>query len=388
MSKSNASSQLVTTHKGSQHNKKDSKSIYYSLDAIERLCAIYNVIIGKRSNGKTYACLEKIIKDYAETGKQGAYLRRYREDFRGKRGDQLFAAHVSNGLISEVTNGEWNSVKYYAGRWYFSKFDSVLNKDVRDNEPFCFGFSLSEMEHDKSTSYPDITTIVFDEFITRQYYLPDEFVLFMNVLSTIIRGRFDVTIYMLGNTVNKYCPYFKEMGLRHVDEMELGTIDLYKYGDSELTVAVERCDDPESSKKSNKYFTFDNPSLQMITGGAWEIDIYPHLPMKYVKRDILLIYFIMFNDYILQCEIVVKDDCIFTYIHRKTTEIQNPDEDIVFTTDHSPRPNFSRNILKPSYEVHRKISNFFKAEKVFYQDNEVGELVRNYLLWCKNTAGQ
>ncbi|MBR5825200.1 MAG: phage DNA encapsidation protein [Paludibacteraceae bacterium] len=388
MSKSNASSQLVTTHKGSQHNKGDSKSIYYSLNAIERLCAIYNVIIGKRSNGKTYACLEKIIRDYAETGKQGAYLRRYREDFRGKRGDQLFAAHVSNGLISEVTNGEWNSVKYYAGRWYFSKFDSVLNKDVRDNEPFCFGFSLSEMEHDKSTSYPDIVTIVFDEFITRQYYLPDEFVLFMNVLSTIIRGRFDVTIYMLGNTVNKYCPYFKEMGLRHVDEMELGTIDLYKYGDSELTVAVERCDDPESSKKSNKYFTFDNPSLQMITGGAWEIDIYPHLPMKYVKRDILLIYFIMFNDYILQCEIVVKDDCIFTYIHRKTTEIQNPDEDIVFTTDYSPRPNFSRNILKPSYEVHRKISNFFKAEKVFYQDNEVGELVRNYLLWCKNTAGQ
>lgn len=388
MSKSNASSQLVTTHKGSQHNKNDSKSIFYSLDAIERLCAIYNVIIGKRSNGKTYACLEKIIRDYAETKKQGAYIRRYREDFRGKRGDQLFAAHVSNGLISEVTNGEWNSVKYYAGRWYFSKFDSVLNKDVRDNEPFCFGFSLSEMEHDKSTSYPDIITIVFDEFITRQYYLPDEFVLFMNVLSTIIRGRFDVTIYMLGNTVNKYCPYFKEMGLRHVDEMELGTIDLYKYGDSELTVAVERCDDPESSKKSNKYFTFDNPSLQMITGGAWEIDIYPHLPMKYVKRDILLIYFIMFNDYILQCEIVVKDDCIFTYIHRKTTEIQNPDEDIVFTTDHSPRPNFSRNILKPSYEVHRKISNFFKAEKVFYQDNEVGELVRNYLLWCKNTAGQ
>lgn len=388
MSKSNASSQLVTTHKGSQHNNKDSKSVFYSLDAIERLCAIYNVIIGKRSNGKTYACLEKIIRDYAETGKQGAYIRRYREDFRGKRGDQLFAAHVSNGLISEVTNGEWNSVKYYAGRWYFSKFDSVLNKDVRDNEPFCFGFSLSEMEHDKSTSYPDIITIVFDEFITRQYYLPDEFVLFMNVLSTIIRGRFDVTIYMLGNTVNKYCPYFKEMGLRHVDEMELGTIDLYKYGDSELTVAVERCDDPESSKKSNKYFTFDNPSLQMITGGAWEIDIYPHLPMKYVKRDILLIYFIMFNDYILQCEIVVKDDCIFTYIHRKTTEIQNPDEDIVFTTDHSPRPNFSRNILKPSYEVHRKISNFFKAEKVFYQDNEVGELVRNYLLWCKNTAGQ
>lgn len=384
MSKSKSSSQLVTTHRGSAHNKVGAKSIFYSLNSIEKLKALYNIIIGKRSNGKTYSVLYKILDIFIKTGKQGAYIRRYREDFRGKRGDQLFAGHVENGVVRELTNGEWTGVKYYAGRWYLSKFDSVLNKEIRDNEPFCFGFSLSEMEHDKSTSYPNITTVVFDEFITRGYYLPDEFLLFMNVLSTIIRGRFDVTIYMLGNTVNKYCPYFKEMGLRHVEEMDMGTIDLYSYGNSELTVAVEYCDDPESSKQSNKYFTFDNPSLQMITGGAWEIDIYPHLPMKYERRDILLIYFILFNDYTLQCEIIVKDDCIFTYIHRKSTEIQNPDNDIVFTTDYSPRPNYSRNILHPSYEIHRKISNFFKAEKVFYQDNEVGELVRNYIMWCKS----
>lgn len=381
LSSSKSSSQLVTTHKGSDH--RTSESPFYSSASIKKLNATYNMIIGKRSNGKTYCCLEDIIRTYAESGKQGAYLRRYREDFRGKRGDQLFAAHVANGVIEDATNGEWTGVKYYAGRWYFSKFDAVLNKDIRDTEPFCFGFSISEMEHDKSTSYPDITTVVFDEFISRSYYLPDEFVLFVNVLSTIIRGRYDVTIYMLGNTVNKYCPYFKEMGLGHVDEMELGTIDLYKYGSSGLSVAVERCNDPESSKGSNKYFAFDNPSLQMITGGAWEIDIYPHLPIKYAKRDIQLIYFILFNDYILQCEIVVKDGCIFTYIHRKTTELQDPDGDIIFTTEHSPRPNISRNILHPTYEIHRKISNFFKAEKVFYQDNEVGELVRNYLMWCK-----
>lgn len=386
LNKSKSSSQLVATHKGSDHASKTATSIYYSLSNIKKLSAIYNMIIGKRSNGKTYACLELIIRTFAETGKQGAYLRRYREDFRGKRGDQLFAAHVSNGLISEVTNGEWNSVKYYAGRWYFSKYDSVLNKEIRDSEPFCFGFSLSEMEHDKSTSYPDITTVVFDEFITRSYYLPDEFVLFVNVLSTIIRGRYDVTIYMLGNTVNKFCPYFKEMGLAHVDEMDLGTIDLYSYGSSGLTVAVERCDDPESSKKSNKYFAFDNPSLQMITGGAWEIDIYPHLPIRYQKKDIQLIYFIIFNDYILQCEIVVKEGCIFTYIHRKTTEIQSWEKDIVFTTEYSPLPNVSRNLLHPVYEVQRKISTFFKAEKVFYQDNEVGELVRNYIMWCKTAS--
>ena len=47
---SKSSSQLVTTHKGSQHNKEGSKSIYYSLNAIERCCAIYNVIIASVKN--------------------------------------------------------------------------------------------------------------------------------------------------------------------------------------------------------------------------------------------------------------------------------------------------------------------------------------------------
>ena len=130
-----------------------------------------------------------------------------------------------------------------------------------------YTFALSEMEHDKSTSYPEITTIVFDEFITRRYYLPDEFVLFLNVLSTIIRQRQNVKIFMLGNTVNKYCPYFKEMGLKHISNMEQGTIDVYKLGEGQLTIAVEYCSSTAKTKDSNKYFCFDNSeAVQMIIG--------------------------------------------------------------------------------------------------------------------------
>ena len=63
--------------------------------------------------------------------------------------------------------------------------------------------------------------------------------MFANVLSTIIRHRNDVKIFMLANTVNKYCPYFKEMGLKHITEMKQGSIDIYTYGSSDLRVAVE-----------------------------------------------------------------------------------------------------------------------------------------------------
>lgn len=357
---------------------------FYSLNRILSKRCQYNIIIGERSNGKTYSCLELGVKNWIEHGEQMAYVRRYREDFRGKRGDTLFNNLVHNGLISRLTDGEYDTIKHQAGRWYLAKFDQDLRKVVAQEEPFCFGFSISETEHDKSTSYPNVTTIIFDEFLTRQYYLPDEFVLFMNTLSTIIRHRDNVTIFMLGNTVNKYCPYFREMGLSHVADMEMGKIDVYTYGTSPLRVAVERCaKTSKGGKKSDLYFAFNNPELQMITGGAWEIALYPHLPMKYKPSDRLFIYFIIFDENILQCEIINVGESYFTYIHQKTTPIQDEDNDIIFTEQYDPRPNHFRNIRRPVNNLTRRIAEFFKLEKVFYQDNEVGEIVRNYLQYCK-----
>lgn len=361
----------------------NTKMKFYDLKHILEKGCQYNIIIGERSNGKTYATLEYAIRRWWDKGEQSAYIRRWKEDYRGKRGQQVFSGHENSGIISEITDGTYDRVKYYSGKWYLAYHDEELDKLVTQEEPFCYAFALSDMEHDKSTSYPNITTIIFDEFLTRQYYLPDEFVVFMNTLSTIIRHRDNVKIFMLGNTVNKYCPYFKEMGLRHVPEMEIGKIDIYTYGDSKLKVAVERCKSPnKEGKKSDMYFAFDNPSLSMITGGAWEIAIYPHCPRKYTPRDIIFTFFINFNDELLQCEIVQLEDCCFLFIHRKTTPIQDEDNDIIFSELYDPRPNHFRNIRKGSSDIERKIGQFFRSDKVFYQDNEVGEVVRNYLQYC------
>lgn len=372
---------------GQPSDDKDVSSEYYSLDAIDKFKAHYNVIFGKRSNGKTYALLKRIVENYAKGKGQGAYLRRYREDFKGKRGATIFDGLIANGVISEATDGKWDTVKFYSDRWYFAKKDEESDRLITDNEPFCYAFSLAQMEHDKSTSYPMITTVVFDEFISRIGYLPNEFVTFMNVLSTIIRQRNNVTIYMLANTVNKYCPYFQEMGLGHVEDMEAGKIDVYSYGESSLKVAVERTKDHSiEGRKSEVYFAFDNPNLAMITGGAWELDLYPHLPREYEDTDICFKYFISFNDHILQAEVIQLNDCVFTYVHRKTGEIRHPDEDIIFSNEYDPRPNHIRNITHPATDMARKILSFYKTDKVFYQDNDVGEIVRNYFMFCQKEA--
>lgn len=360
---------------------------YYSLTPILSKDALYNIIFGERSNGKTYAILEHILEDYCKHGNQGALVRRWKEDFRGKRGQQMFDALVTDGRVSQLTNGKYTKVYSYSGKWYLANTDARTGKMVSAPEPFCFGFALSDVEHDKSTSYPKVKTIFFDEFLTRQYYLPDEFVTFMNVVSTIVRQRSDVRIFMAGNTVNQYCPYFTEMGLTHIKEMNKGAIEVYKYGESKLRVAVEYADSiSKKGKPSDIYFAFDNPKLTMITGGSWEMAMYPHLPYKYLPQNVLFTYFMKFNDELLQCEIIHVKNSLFTYIHRKTTPIQNEDKDIIYSLEYDPRPNHIRNMRHCSLPFNKKIGQFFADNQVFYQDNEVGEIVRNYLVQCSHDA--
>ena len=357
---------------------------YYTLDRINKKNADYNVIYGERSNGKTTAVIAQGIKDFIESDytKQLGLIRRYEEDFRGKNGQQMLEGIVKLGWVEKWTEGEYNSIYYYSQRWYLCYYDKNGKKIAQMEKPCAMGFAISSEEHYKSTSYPDITNILFDEFITRTSYLQDEFVRFQNLLSTIIRLRTDVKIYMCGNTINKFCPYFNEMGLSNIKSQQKGTIDVYYYGDSGLTVAVEYSDFESKSKTSNKYFAFNNPKLNMITHGGWEIDIYPHLPMKYKPKDVLLVFYIDFDAILLQGNVILCQDELFIYIHRKSTPIREDNTNIVFQQTPSHKINISDNIYKPNTKVHKKILDLFKINKVFYQDNEVGEVVRNYLMWC------
>lgn len=356
---------------------------YYNLKNILKTDSTYNIIIGERSNGKTYACLKYGVERYFKTGEQFAIIRRWQTDIRGNRASEIFSSLIKNGEIKKLSKGKYEGIHYWAGKFYPCNYNEMGKAVYNDNEVIAYPFSLSDTEHNKSISYPNITTIIFDEFITRQVYLPDEFILFMNTISTIVRDRTNVKIFMLGNTVNKYCPYFKEMGLKDIHKQEQGTIDVYRYGNSKLKVAVEYCKSMGKSKANNFYFAFNNPKLEMIKTGAWELDIYPHLPVKYKPKNILFTYFIEYEKQLFQCNIILVDDNLFTYIHRKTTEIKNPDKDLIYTLEYNPKMNYNRNILKPRNKLEQKIKEFFIHDKVYYQDNEVGEAINNYLKECK-----
>lgn len=364
---------------------KKKQNQFYTLDNILTKNADYNIIFGERSNGKTYAALKYGLGKYIKDGEAMAYLRRWQEDTRGKRAETVFNGLIKNGEVEAMTNGEYTTIVYSAGKWYLANYDNKLRKFIPAPEPFCYAFSLSDVEHDKSLSFPDITTIVFDEFLTRRFYLPDEFVIFMNVLSTIIRNRDNVKIFMLGNTVNKYCPYFAEFGLTHVTDMPQGKIDVYNYGDSHLTVAVEYCGNVVH-KPSDKYFAFNNPKLHMITGGKWELSLYPHLPVgtKILPKQIVFSYFILFDGKTLQGDIVDTGRELYTFIHAKTTPIQDEHKDLIYCLDDNPQPNYRRSLMDTG-GICRRVAWFYANNKVFYQSNDIGELIRNYIVQSSKT---
>ena len=265
-------------------------------------------------------------------------------------------------------------------------------------EDFKNGFYLAGAEHKKSVSYPEIGNVLFDEFLTNDIYLPAETTKFFSIVSTIVRLEDDVRFFLCGNTVSQYSPYFADFGIDRVRQMKKGTIDIYRYGDSGLEVAVEYAEFPETmkdgkkfKKKSDVYFAFkNNPHLKMITEGEWETNLYPHLPVDYHFWNVVYRFYIQFEGDNFECEVINPpedtNNLPFVYIHRKTTEIKDEENFkkgyYCFKQDYDNRPLFSRDITHPRNNLEKKILKFFADNRVFYQDNLLGESIRRFFEWC------
>lgn len=344
--------------------------------------AYYYMAFGERSNGKTYSALSYALNRYKKYSEQFAYIRRFGEDVKKKNLSTLFDGHIEHGVIRELFP-EYSLVDYNTGKFFLSDYDTEKRQMVKHPEPIGYAFDLNSVEHHKSTSYPKVTTIIFDEFLSRQGYLTNEFILFTNTLSTIIRDRQNVKIFMIGNTVNKYCPYFSEMGLSHIKDQKPGSVDVYNYSYTGLQVVVEYCQSSSKhgGKASDVYFAFDNPQLKMITGGAWEIAIYPHLEYRYRPKDIICHFFVSFDQSLLHGEIVVMEDNYFAFIHPKTTPIKDDNKDIVYTDHPTGRWNHRVGLSNQSDKLSRLIFRLINENRIFYSDNETGEILRNYIMW-------
>ena len=57
--------------------------------------------------------------------------------------------------------------------------------------------------------------------------------------------------------------------------------------------------------------------------------------------------------------------------------------DLVYTADFVPKLNYNRNILKPINKLQERLKWFFVTDRVYYQNNSIGDSVNNYIKLCK-----
>lgn len=349
----------------------------YNPSEILRIKAHINMVIGERSNGKTYAILELILDDYLKNGKQGMLIRRYAEDFKVGRGEQMFDGLIAN---NKLKNTIWDGVTYKASKFFLYRWDEELDKKVLDDKPFCYAWGLSEVEHNKSTSYSNVHYCLFDEFLSRNLIpLNDETSIFANTISTLSRFTDNVVYFLCANTVNKTSDYFKVFGI-NIRELKQGQIYIYT-NDEGGKLAVEYVEHKKNSKKlSDKYMSlFDNKKTKMITQGSWEMNSYPRLPFELNPKDIVRTFYILWETEFIKAYYINRPNISFIYF-QTTNEAIDDDKELIFSQYLDPRNNWRQNLLTCDY---KQITNLIKNNKMYYDNDETGEDVRNYLLYCR-----
>lgn len=360
------------------------ESIYYDGTAIMEIEATYRMIIGQRANGKTYFWCDKALDHYFEDGKPSAYVRRLDEQLKPKLLQTLFDPHIEK--IKELSGGDYNAVTYRGNAFYLIRREQTAKGNwaivARDQKPFCYTFAVNTWENAKGADRGEMWSICFDEFMTRSFYLANEFVMWSQLVSSITRNRPGVQIFMIANTVSKSCPYFAEMGLYRISKQKQGTIDVYTLGVTCTKFAVEYCAASESIAKTvSHYFCFENPALDMITTGGWEMALYRHAPIDLAKIGrIMLSFYVQYDDLILQGDIYNYKKYPLIFWHFKTTEIKNPEKAIIYSStviDGNPLHQIS---MRSGYcRAQEIIYSLIVNQKTFYANNETGEAVANYL---------
>lgn len=350
----------------------------------------YTMIISGRSDGKTTACLKRVLDNYVEKGEQGAFIRRLDSNYTGSYKDNLFSFFISTGYVNKITKGEWTDVKYWRGGWFLSRYNEEKGKVEMQPEPFMFAFAISTTANSRGASYSNVTTIVFDEFVTmsNEAELPDEFVTFSNLISTIMRQRDNVQIYLLGNNNTRFSTYFKEMGLYNTKDMELGELNVYTIATDlkdengkprSLGIIVHRPDISKEDRPSKLLFCFDNSKTKMITEGSWAIATYPRLPFKYDKKNTVFYFYIELEGQIIRGDVCMEGSNQFLYFYPKRDNYEVEENELLYQLSFSPSIYRQISPLVGINDMTKKIAQLIRLNKTFFANNEVGDIVTTYL---------
>ena len=176
-------------------------SIYFTLEKILSYNALISIIIGERGVGKSYDSKIYVANRFIKKKKQFVYLRRYKTELK-----QAMMKNQTPIFFDQIKNDE---------RMKNHKFTNTNDTMSIDGKICGFAMPLSIANILKSSTYENVDTIIFDEFIIDKgnyHYLQNEVIQFLDVIETVARLR-NIRVIMLGNAISITNPYFSFFNL-------------------------------------------------------------------------------------------------------------------------------------------------------------------------------
>ena len=169
--------------------------MYIDLSKILSYNALLNFIVASRGTGKTFGCTDFVTSKFIKKHEEFVYVRRFKSELQ-KAIPRFFDAIISN----ETTKEKYKN---------FTFGHKGMNLTI--NDKVCgYGITLSTAQQFKSSNFPNVKYIIFDEFILEDgqgHYLKNEVDIFLGLIESIARLR-DVKVILLGNSANIVNPYF------------------------------------------------------------------------------------------------------------------------------------------------------------------------------------
>ena len=349
---------------------------FYNLDKINSIGAQYNFLLGGRGRGKTYAVIKQAIEHFFETGEPFAYVRRYKESIAPSKVSNLLKPH--NELIIKLSNGKYNCVKVWRQCFWLEYRDEDGSLVEKNPNPIGFLISLNTQDNDKGEDKGFVKYIIFDEVIARNGYLRDEWAIFQNCISSLVRHRSGTIIYMLANPISKFCLYFDELGI-DFNAAEPGKLYVIKYDEEgKMKCAFEYIDSEGgggSIDVADEYFAFKNEKARSITEGVWEFDNVQHLPPGIYKaaqhkKEI----YIEFTGKIFCCEVMKYNKTVFLF-YRPAKEI--PPETYYLTLERK-FDKYAIIACDREHPVFKLMNDIFKTGQVYYSTNQCGDYILGF----------
>ena len=234
-------------------------------------------VLSERSDGKSLWWVKECIIDYFKTGHKFGYVRRYDTNIKVKDVNRYFA---DKNLLSWLDKAGYSGIKCWLGELWLTARNEETGKDERV-ELIGHVFAVNAMEHYKSQHF-DLYNFIFEEFITKKLYLTDEFGEFQNVISTANRDGIFRAI-LIGNTVARYCPYLREMG---IDIYKAKPGNIYQQDIKQANGHVVKSAFEYVDPREKKTF-FIGRAEKSIVHGEFEADECPHLYFKLDDAEIL-----------------------------------------------------------------------------------------------------